>query len=58
MIVILVVVIGFLIGVAAVVGLRAWRETNDEWAEFVTGIFICLGVWNVYDGIVPALFGT
>lgn len=58
MIVILVVIIGFLIAVAAVVGLRAWRNTNDEWAEFVTGIFICLGVWNVYDGIAQALFGT
>ena len=58
MIVILVVIIGFLIAVAAVVGLRVWRETNDEWAEFVTGIFICLGVWNVYDGIVQALFGA
>lgn len=58
MIVILVVIIGFLIAVAAVVGLRVWRETNDEWAEFATGIFICLGVWNVYDGIVQALFGT
>ena len=58
MIVILVVIVGFLIAVAAVVWLRVWRETNDEWAEFVTGIFICLGVWNVYDGIVQALFGT